>query len=281
MDDAIVNVEQAAAWDGDEGAGWAREWEHYDTSIRVYHEAMQVAAGIADGEMVLDIGCGNGQSTRAAARATPSGSVLGVDLSSPMLERARDLARAEGIENIDFVQADAQVHPFEAGAFDLAMSRFGSMFFADKVVAFTNIGRALRPGGRLLLVAWQPVAENTQFMALFGALVRGRELPTPPPGGPSPFGLADPELAHSQLADAGFVDIAHEPVRGEFCVGSDTDDAFAFFSRATIAQGLLAGLDDDAKAAGLDALRDTMASHETDRGVVFDSAAWIYTARRP
>jgi SAM-dependent methyltransferase len=281
VDDIIVNVEQAAAWDGDEGSSWARDWQHHDTCIRVYHEAMQAAAAVVDGEVVLDVGCGNGQSTRAAAGATPSGSVLGVDLSSPMLERARALARAEGLANVEYVQADAQVHPFVTGSFDLAMSRFGSMFFADKVAAFANIARALRPGGRLLLVTWQPLARNTQFVALFDALSQGRDLPKPPPGAPGPFGLADPDLAADLLHDAGFVDLGHEPVTGEFCAGTDLDDAFAFLSRTTIAHSLLAGLDGNSRSAGLAALRDTLASHETDRGVVFDSAAWMYTARCP
>jgi len=281
MDDTIVNVEQAEGWNGDEGTSWAREWQHYDASIRVYQQVMQAAADITDGEVVLDVGCGNGQSTRAAAQATPSGRVLGVDLSSPMLDRARELAFAQGLDNVELLRADAQVHPFEPGAFDLALSRFGSMFFSDKVAAFTNIASALKRGGRLLLVAWQPLPTNTQFVALFDTLGAGRDLPVPPPGAPSPFGLADAGLTEGWLAESGLVDIAHRAVTGEFCAGADVQDAFDFLRGSTIAQSLLAGLDDDARAERLGALRDVMAAHETDRGVVFDSAAWIYTARRP
>ena len=277
----IANVDQATAWDGDEGTGWARHWERYDASIRAYREPMLAAVAIADGERVLDFGCGNGQSSRDAARATPTGSVLGADLSAVMLEQAKRQAQAEGLRNVDFVQADAQVHPFEAGAYDLAMSRFGSMFFADKPAAFANIGRALRPGGRLLLVVWQPLSANEQFAAMFDSLAAGRDLPKPPPTAPSPFGLADPELGRGWLSDAGFIDIDHQPVTGMFVLGAHADDAYAFACQLSVVHGLLGPLDDHARSEALAAFRDAIQAHETPNGVLFNSATWFITARRP
>lgn len=276
----IANVDQAAAWDGDEGTGWAKDWERYDASIRAYREPMLAAAAITDGERVLDFGCGNGESSRDAARATPEGSVLGADLSAAMLEQARRQAEIEGVHNVEFVQADAQVHPFDESAFDLAVSRFGSMFFADKPAAFTNIGRALRPGGRLLLVVWQAMPLNEQFATMFGTLAAGRQLPTPPPGAPSPFGLADPELGRAWLSEAGFSDIEHEPVEGLFVLGTDADDALSFACETAVAQSLLGGLDDNAKAGALAALGDAIRAHETPDGVLFNSATWFITATR-
>lgn len=276
----IANVDQAAAWDGDEGAGWAKDWERYDASIRTYREPMLEAASITDGERILDFGCGNGQSTRDAARETPSGSALGADLSSAMLEQARRQADTEGVRNVEFIQADAQVHPFAPGGFDLAMSRFGSMFFADKPAAFANIAWALRPGGRLLLVAWQPMSENEQFATMIGTLTAGRDVPKPPPGAPSPFGLADPDLGRAWLTEAGFTDVDYRSVKGPFELGTDADDAFSFACQTGVVQSLTADLDADSKDAALGALRDAIVAHETPSGVLFNSATWFITARR-
>jgi len=277
----IANVEQAAAWDGAEGSSWASDWELYDQGVRAYRAHLVDVAAITDGEHVLDIGCGNGQSSRDAASATPSGSVLGIDLSSAMLARARELTAAEGLTNATYVQGDAQVHPFDEGAFDVAISRFGAMFFDDKAAAFANIARAVRPGGRLVLVAWQSMADNEQFRTVFGALAAGRDLPKPPPGAPSPFGLADPELGRAWLEGAGFVDVVHESVRDTFCAGATADDAYNFFRRSPIGINLLGGLDEEARGRALDALRAGMQAHDTGDGVLFDSAVWFITARRP
>ncbi|MGP3913217.1 class I SAM-dependent methyltransferase [Nonomuraea sp. 10N515B] len=112
---------------------------------------------------MLDVGCGTGQTTRLAARTAPHGHALGVDLSEPMLARARATAIAEGITNLRFEQGDAQVHPFPEGGFDVAISRGGIMFFADPVAAFANIGRALRPSGRLAFVCLREMARPRRF----------------------------------------------------------------------------------------------------------------------
>ena len=135
---------------------------------------------------MLDVGCGTGQTTRDAARAASAGSALGVDLSSRMLDHARRRATEEGVTNVTFAQADAQIHPFEPGAYDVAISRTAAMFFGDHVAAFSNIGRALRSGGRLVLVTWQPLPGNEWIREISGALAAGRDLPAPPPDAPAP-----------------------------------------------------------------------------------------------
>jgi SAM-dependent methyltransferase len=278
----VVNVEQAAGWDGPEGQAWADDWEVFDRSLHRYQPLLLDAADVADGERVLDVGCGNGQTTRDTARATPSGSALGVDLSGPMLARARERTAAEGLTNVEYVQADAQVHPFEAGAFDLAVSRFGSMFFADRVAAFRNIASALRPGGRLLLVVWQALPLNTQFTTLMGTLAMGRPMPPPPPAGaPSPFALADPEVGRADLEAAGFVGVEHRSVCEPFHAGLDPDDGVAFAARAPMTQGLLGSLEPADRKLALDQLREVFAEHATPEGVLFDSATWFITAQRP
>src|SRR5687768_2036780 len=175
------NAAQLEAWDGDEGSYWADNAAHFDKSIATYHERLMTAAAIGAKERVLDIGCGTGQTTRDAGRAAHSGTALGVDLSSRMLDVARRLAADDGLSNVTFAQADAQIHPFEPASYDVAISRTAAMFFGDHVAAFTNIGRALRPGGRLALVTWQPLAGNEWLREISGALAAGRDLPSPPP----------------------------------------------------------------------------------------------------
>ena len=139
------NAEQARAWDGEEGAYWAAHAGHFDRSIAAYHLPFLDAAAIGTGEHVLDVGCGTGQTTCDAARRAPGGGALGVDLSAEMIAFARRLATAEGLGNARFEQADAQIHPFDAGSFDVAISRTGAMFFGGPDAAFANIARALRP----------------------------------------------------------------------------------------------------------------------------------------
>ena len=277
----IVNVEQAEAWDGPEGEHWAAYHARFDASIGPHHDALMAAAAIAPGERVLDIGCGNGLTSRDAARAAgPAGSVLGVDLSGPMLARAELLTKEEGLDNVRFEQADAQVHRFEPGAYDLAMSRFGVMFFLDPVAAFSNIAAALRSEGRLAILVWQSIAANEWVSAMRAALAVGRDLPAPPPGAPSPFSLADTDDARRILTEAGFTDIAFAGSEQPFHVGADADDAYGFVIGLRVIQMLVEGLDDATKARALDNLRATMADHQTADGVMFDSAAWVITAVR-
>ncbi|HEV8628340.1 MAG TPA: methyltransferase domain-containing protein [Acidimicrobiia bacterium] len=278
----IVNIEQAEAWDGPEGEHWAAHHARFDASIQPHHRALMPAAALAPGERVLDIGCGNGLTCRDAARAVgPSGEVLGVDLSGPMLARAEQLAKEEGLDNIRFEQGDAQVHPFAPGVYDLAMSRFGVMFFLDPVAAFTNIASALRPGGRLAMLVWQSIAANEWVSAMRGALAVGRDLPVPPPGAPNPFSLADTGYARRTLTEAGFTDVAFAESVQRFHVGSDADDAYGFVIGLKVIQMLVEDVDDATRARALDNLRATMADHQTADGVTFGSAAWIITARKP
>jgi ubiquinone/menaquinone biosynthesis C-methylase UbiE len=159
--EGIVNVEQAEEWDGPNGEYWVTHQARFDSVISPYHTELLAAAAPAPGERVLDIGCGNGLTSRDAARAVGErGEVLGVDLSGPMLGLARRLAKDEGLGNVRFEQADAQVYPFPPAGYDLVMSRYGVMFFNDPVAAFSNIATGVRPGGRLAMVVWGPVPDN-------------------------------------------------------------------------------------------------------------------------
>ena len=272
------NVEQLRAWDGDEGEYWADHADYFDRSVAPYHECLLAAAEIGEADRVLDIGCGTGQTTRDAARAASSGAALGVDLSSRMLDHARRRAVEEGVTNATFAQADAQIHRFEPAAFDVAISRTAAMFFGDHVAAFRNISKALRPGGRLVLVTWQPLEGNEWVREISGALAIGRDLPAPPADA-GPFALSSPDRVRSLLTTAGFTEIELEGTTAGMWFGTDTDDAHRFV--LGLMGWMLEGLDDASRARAIDALHATMAGHTTPEGVLFGSAAWTIQATRP
>lgn len=277
----IVNVEMAVAWDGAEGEQWVAQADRYEATGTRYGEALLRAAAVGPADTVLDVGCGTGRSTLELARLAPSGSVLGVDLSAKMLERARTVAEREGLTNVTFEQADAQVHPFPERSFDVAVSEFGAMFFADPVAAFANIRRSLRPGGGLAVLAWREFADNEWITALRDALAVGRALPTPAAGSPGPFGLADRDQTDGILAAAGFEDIGFERLEEPIFLGADADDAFSFVSTFGMTRGLTQDLDDAGRAAALEALHACLRAHETSGGVLFAGSAWLVRATRP
>ena len=243
-----------------------------------YEDAFLDAAAIAPAERVLDVGCGTGRTTLDAARRATSGAALGVDLSARMLDVARRRAEREGVTNALFEQADAQLHPFGAAAFDVAISRTGAMFFGDPVAAFANIAGALRPGGRLVLLVWQPLTENEWLREIFTAMAAGRALPAPPTDAPGPLSMSDPDRVRGILTAAGFGSPRFDDRREAMTLGDNADDAHGFIAGLT--GWMLDGLDAEGRTRALDALRVTMQAHETARGVEFGSAAWLVTAQR-
>jgi SAM-dependent methyltransferase len=275
---AAGNEQQAAAWEGDEGEFWAAHASRFDDSIAGHHEALLSALEIRSDTRALDVGCGTGLVARDIARRASRGSVLGVDLGARMLEVARSVAANQGLGNLDFEQADAQIHPFPGSAYDLVVARTSAMFFADKPAAFANLVRAMRPGGQLALLVWQEPGRNEWFTALTSALAAGRELPAPPPEGPHPFSMADPAATRRLLERAGLHAVHVEQVEEPMWFGDDADDAFAFVR--DMLGWMITEVDDATRARALAALRETVERHETAQGVVFGSGAWLVTARR-
>jgi SAM-dependent methyltransferase len=253
----------------------------YDALAARYDPRLLGAARLQPADRVLDVGCGAGVSTLAAARAVPSGTVVGVDLSAALLKRGRERARAAGLANLGFEQADAQTHPFDEASFDVAVSRFGASYFADPVAAFANIGRALRPGGRLAVLAWQGLEHNEWMRAVRDALALDQVPPPLPAGTPGAFGLADRTMVARTLVEAGYREVHLEDAREQVTYGPGVDQAFAFVSTLSFAKDVLARLTDRDRATALDRLRRTLAAHDTGRGVWLPSAAWVITARRP
>jgi SAM-dependent methyltransferase len=253
--------------------------DFYDAELRAHHEHLRAAYGIGPGDQVVDIGCGTGLTTREAARAAAPGRVVGVDLSERMLERARELTAAEGLGNVRYELGDAQVHRFDPAGFDVAISRFGTMFFSDPPAAFANIAAALRPDARLVLLVWQRYEDNAWARAIDAALGGAAQ---PPPPDLDPFALGDPTATTRLLEGAGFHDVRFEDVREPVFYGRDPDAALALVRGFQCTSAALASLSEREAALVQERLRDMLAAHHSEeRGVALDSRSWLITARAP
>jgi SAM-dependent methyltransferase len=280
-EDAPVNRDQHDYWT-QEGEHWVREADRYDAMNLRFGEAMLDAADLQAGEQVLDVGCGNGATTLAAAqRVRPGGSVVGVDLSATMLALARRRVDEAGCGNIELLEADAQVHPFERSSIDAVISRFGTMFFDDPAAAFTNLHDALKPGGRLAVVCWQDVFQSEWIIISGGAAAEHVGFPDfGPPGAPGPFALADENRLRGILEIAGFDDITIEGITQPMRIGDDAGDAIAFITSIELVRdNLFAGKPPGKVAAAVDAARAALAPYEGPKGVVMNGGAWLVSAR--
>lgn len=247
----------------------------YDDELRAHNERLRAAAAICRGEDVLDIGCGAGQTTREAARASAPGRVLGVDVSGPALERARELTAGDGLDHVTYELGDAEVHRFEPERFDVAISRFGVMFFSDPVAAFENIARALRQRARIVLLVWQRRERNEWDAAIadaLGALPHGASS--------EPFSLGDPAVTRAVLEHAGFDAVRFTDVHEPMFFGSNVSEALDWVRGFQYVEDALAGLEAAAQGQAVDRLRSTLAAHHGPDGVVFGSRAWLVSARR-
>lgn len=277
----VANTDQAQAWNGYEGTQWARNQDRWDAVNEAFNQPLLDAAAIGAREHVLDIGCGAGRTTRLAARRAAEGRAAGLDLSAPMLERARESARAEGTANTSFTQGDAQSHPFTPGTFDVAISRYGVMFFADPVAAFANIASALRPGGRLAFVCPAEAEGNEWLQAL--AVLRGI-LPVGEfgaPGSPGMFSLADPEHTVRILSAAGFEAARAVRVHADGVWGRDAEDAAEFLLGSGPGRHLLDQVGPEEQKLARRALANALRPHEKKDALLLRSSSWLVTARRP
>ncbi|WP_433254937.1 class I SAM-dependent methyltransferase [Streptosporangium sp. CA-135522] len=279
---SIVNTEQADAWNGYEGSHWADHQDRYDAVNSGFNDRLLAAAAVGERDRVLDVGCGNGQVTRLAARRARLGHATGIDLSAPMLQRARASAAGEGVANVTFEQGDAQIHPFPTAGFDVAVSRFGIMFFADPVAAFANIGRALRPGGRLAFLSMREMGDN-DLGPVFAAMAE--HLPFRPattsPGAPGPESLADPDRIREVLGDAGFDAVTPVPVDAPQMWGRDAADAAGFLGAWGPVRFVLDQVDPASAARARGALTTALRTYEEPGAVRLRGAAWLVTATRP
>jgi SAM-dependent methyltransferase len=278
-----ANASQFDAWNGDSGRRWVARADQRDKVLGPVADVLFAATAPSPGTRVLDIGCGCGATTLLAATAIgAAGSAVGIDLSAPMLDVARERATASGGTNTSFVHGDAQTHAFEPDSIDLVISRFGTMFFADPVAAFSNIGTALRPGERLCIATWQPLAANEWLTVPGAVLLRHTQMPEPTPGEPGMFAQSDPETIAAVLTAAAFVDVGIEAREVTFTLGQTVDEAVEYLADSgpgrlmleTIAEG-------PARDAALADVHDALLDHFDDSGVRLNGGIWLTTATTP
>ena len=272
------NAAQVAYWNESAGPMWVAMQDELDHELHDLGLAAMAALAPRGGERLIDIGCGCGATAlELARRVGTGGSVLGVDISAPMLAVARERAAAAGLTQARFLQADAQVHAFEPA--DGAFSRFGVMFFEDPVAAFANIRRGLAGGGRVAFVCWRALALNPWMTVPMAAVLPLLPAPptAPPPGAPGPFAFADRDRLAGILKDAGFADISIEPLDAKVAWG-DLDVA----TRLALRLGPVAGIvreNPQLAEAMAAAIRTALAAHAGEAGIRLDSASWIVAAR--
>jgi len=279
MDTTDPNADQIAYWNEAAGQTWTELQDDLDRQIEPLGRRVLQALAPAPGERVLDVGCGCGQTTLALGELVgPTGSVVGADISRPMLALARE--RAAGAPQVAFIEADAQTYPFAPASFDAIHSRFGVMFFEDPTAAFANLRAALRPGGRLAFLCWRSPSENP--VMTLPAMAAARHLPPqepPTPGAPGPFAFADRGHVQAILADAGFGDIAIEAQ--DMTAGGNTLESAV---RLALRVGPLSRiLRENPQVRPLVAadIEKALAERAVDGRVFLASATWVVSARNP
>jgi len=273
-----INQIQRDTWNGDSGHRWVADADRRGAVLAPVADTLLAAARIQPGESILDLGCGCGATTiTAATQAGPGGTTHGIDLSEPMLAVARQRVRDAGLTTVTFTQADAQTHPLAGAAHDLVVSRFGTMFFDDAVAAFTNIGRAVRPGGRLFIATWQALGLNDWLTVPGAALLPCGTLPDSQPGAPGMFAQADPDLLRSTLTRAGWTAVDSRAVTVALRLGDDPADATDYLADSGVGRAVLDTIPATDKPAALQAVTDALAPHTTNDGVYLDAAIWITT----
>lgn len=272
------NAEQVRYWNETVGERWVAQQEALDAELAQYGEAAIAALAPAASAMVLDVGCGCGWTSLALARRVPQGAVTGVDISAPMLARARE--RGAAIGNLTFELGDAQTYPFAPASFDAVFSRFGVMFFGDPTAAFANLRRALRPGGKLAFICWQAAQRNPWMMLPLMAALPHVTFTPPVPNAPGPFAFADRDRVAGILRDAGFAGIEIVPFEPEMTIAGDLDEATEFLLQLGPLAAALREKPEVVPVVRV-AVREAMAAHHRDGAVRTPSATWIATARRP
>jgi SAM-dependent methyltransferase len=276
-----LNADQIAYWNGPGGQRWADRDASQETLLRPIAGVLLDRARPKPGERVLDIGCGAGSTTIMFAKAVaPNGFALGLDVSAPMLARAREVA-PKGLP-LDFALADATVYPFAPASFDLLVSRFGVMFFADPIASFTNLRRALKPSGRLAFVCWREPRENPWMMTPLQAVYK--HVPKMPPVGPEdpgPFAFASEERVTRILKGAGFTGMTMEPhnLAMDVAIGRGLDAAVEGALQIGPASRALQGHPAQTFEAAKVSIREALAPFVKGQSVALPGSIWIVTAK--
>jgi ubiquinone/menaquinone biosynthesis C-methylase UbiE len=276
-----ANADQIAYWNGPNGQRWTDRQASQDVLLAPVSQLLIDRIGPKAGDRIIDIGCGCGATSIALAEhVAPDGFVVGVDISAPMLERARQLA-PKGLP-LDFVQADATVYPFERASFDLLVSRFGVMFFAEPVVSFANLRKAMRPKGRVVFACWREPKENPWMMAPLQAVyLHVPRLPQVGPEDPGPFAFASEERVTRILGQAGYADIAMEAcnIALDISIGRGLEAATDAALEIGPSARALDGHPPEVRAAARESVRELLTPYARGQSVPLPGSIWIVTAQ--
>jgi SAM-dependent methyltransferase len=275
------NADQIAYWNGPGGQRWADRQQAQDILLKPIADTLIDRAKPKAGERIIDVGCGSGATSIAFAQQVgSSGHVFGIDISGPMLARARASAPRE--LPVDFALADATIYPFDPASFDLLASRFGVMFFAEPSRSFANMRKALRPSGRLAFACWREPRENPFFMTPLQAVYKHvAKLPQQGPEDPGPFSFASEARVHRILGEAGFTGIAMEPhnLALDVAIGRGLEAAVQGALEIGPASRALEGHPADVRAAATNSIREILATFAKGETVPLPASIWIVTAR--
>jgi SAM-dependent methyltransferase len=278
------NEGQAAYWSELGGQAWVANQDQMDRQLSVCGAAALKALGAKPGESVLDVGCGCGATTlELAAAVGATGRVVGLDISVPMTQVATQRLSEAGLHHGSATVGDAQVATVQeiGGQVDAIFSRFGVMFFADPIAAFTNLRALAKPTARLAFVCWQEASKNRMFSDLgkeLGALFPSSA--PPDPFAPGPLAFADPSRIQSILTTSGWsrIEVTSHLAPMQLFGTADFDEALEGSLQIGSAARLLQGASDDVVSKVRGAAKRVLASQWTDQGAVVDSATWIVTA---
>lgn len=275
------NTQQAEAWNGGESVHYVDHADRYDRQLAPVTDALLARAAIRAGESVLDVGCGCGVTTLAAAEH--AGAAVGVDISDPLVRVAVERARLAEVGNVEFLVADAQTHGFGDGVYDVVISQFGLMFFDDPVGAFSNLRRAMVPGGRIVFATWQGLDANDWLGPVVRAVGRYAEVPALGglANGGGMFALRDGSEIAGLLDAAGFADVAIEPFSPDLLLGGggSVDESADFLLGMGIVRGLLGRLDPQQRESAIRVVREELADrHEAGVGIRLTAGVWLVSA---
>jgi SAM-dependent methyltransferase len=270
-------------WAGEAGTRWLAQLDRFERMIAPIGEALLAQAAYAPGESVVDIGCGGGWTSRQIAMAVGErGRVVGLDISAALIATATERAHAAGLANLRFEQADAARAMPQDAPFDRLFSRFGTMFFPEPYPAFANLHRMLRPGGRLDIAVWAPLADNPWTRRVLEVIAAHVPLPPPQPRAPGPFALGEPDYLRDLLQSAGFTGIALDAWTGLQRIGgpgSDPASAARFVLEGMHVGDLVRASPPDTQAVIERDLVALFERHCDAQGVGLDAKAWLVRAR--
>jgi len=278
------NAEQIAEWNGVQGGRWAALRHETNRIVMPFGEAALAAAAPQPGERVIDVGCGCGDtSIELARRVGAGGSVLGVDVSRPMLDVARELCALASLPQLQFEECDASAAKLPA-ATDLLYSRFGVMFFGDPVGAFAHMRGAMRRGGRCAFVCWRAPRDNPWTMVPVSAAraALGITPPAADPNAPGPFAFADDARVRTLLKDAGFDAVEMKRHDSTVVLGESPRDAADALTRIGPVSRLVREVGAEHLPVIADAVEKALAPLAAPDGrVSLQGSTWIVSARNP